>query len=359
MKDSFLFSSLIINWSTKNDRLLPWKQTNDPYKIWLSEIILQQTRIDQGTPYYLKFITEFPTVNDLAKADEDEVLKLWQGLGYYSRARNLHFTAKYIANELNGVFPTNHKDILKLKGIGDYTAAAIASFAYGLPHAVVDGNVYRVLSRVFGIETPIDSTQGKKEFSQLASELLDYKRPAANNQAIMDFGALQCTPKSPDCENCPLKDFCIAFNTKKIDQLPVKQKKLIKKNRYFHYLVINIDESVFLNKRNTKDIWQGLYDFPLIEHSSLLSTEELKDHPEWKAYFEGTNIEITSISKPFKQTLSHQYIHAVFYEIMIKKTSNNSILTHNKVRRAAIDQFAFPKIITWFLSDKTLYLGFK
>jgi len=359
MKDSPLFAISLIDWSVKNDRQLPWKQGKDPYKIWLSEIILQQTRIDQGTPYYMKFVDRFPTVQDLARAEEDEVLKLWQGLGYYSRARNLHFTAKHITTNLEGKFPSNYKEILKLKGVGTYTAAAIASFAYDLPHAVLDGNVFRVLSRVFGIDTPIDTTKGKKEFTELANKLLDTSQPAAYNQAIMDFGALQCKPKSPDCPNCPLNDYCIAFNKKTINQLPVKSKKLVKRNRYFHYLLVNYKDNIFINKRSDKDIWKGLYDFPLIEHTSLLSSKELQSHPQWKSMFDTTPIKVNAVSKPFKQTLSHQNIHALFYEITINKAPNDLISGYNSVKRETLDKFAFPKIITWFLSDKTLYLGFK
>ena len=219
------FTKNLMAWFATNHRPMPWKGEKNPYLIWLSEIILQQTRVEQGLPYFLKFKENYPTVTDLANAPEDEVMRMWQGLGYYSRARNLHFTAKHIAYDLNGVFPKTYVEILKLKGVGTYTAAAIASFAYDLPNAVVDGNVYRVLARYFGIETPIDSTIGKKEFTKLAYELLDNKRPADYNQAIMDFGATQCKPKKPNCINCPLNQKCIGFNTQKIDTLPIKTKK--------------------------------------------------------------------------------------------------------------------------------------
>jgi len=355
----YSFSFKLIEWSQKNDRQLPWKQTNDPYKIWLSEIILQQTRIDQGTPYYLKFVSRFPTIKDLADAKEDEVLKLWQGLGYYSRARNLHFTAKFITHELNGNFPSEYNEILKLKGVGVYTAAAISSFAFGLPQAVVDGNVYRVLSRIFGIDTPIDSTSGKKEFSALAQSLMDKAKPAQYNQAIMDFGALQCSPKSPDCLICPFNDICIAFNHKRITQLPVKSKKITIKNRYFHYLVVNHEESTFVRKRSDKDIWKGLYEFPLIECASLLSPEKLQNHAKWKSLFTGSNIEVAAVSRPFKQKLTHQHIHAIFLEIKLSKPQKDLNSQFKVVPKPLIQQFAFPKIITWFLSDKSLYLGLK
>ena len=230
-----IFSKTLINWYSVNKRELPWRQTIDPYYIWLSEIILQQTQVAQGLPYYVKFTEEFPSVFHLAKAQEGHVLKLWQGLGYYSRARNLHTTAKYIAAELKGEFPNNYKDLLKLKGIGDYTASAIASICFNKPEAVVDGNVYRVLSRYFGIDTPINSPKGAKEFKQLAQELIDKKDPATFNQAIMEFGATQCKPQSPDCTLCPFTSSCIAFNENRIIELPVKIKSGKAKKKYFNF----------------------------------------------------------------------------------------------------------------------------
>ena len=233
------FSQKIIFWYEHNKRDLPWRNTRDPYLIWLSEIILQQTRVDQGMSYYLKFVGEFPTVKQLAKADNEKVMKLWQGLGYYSRARNLHTTAKIILLEHKGVFPKEFETILALKGVGEYTAAAIASFAYNKPYAVVDGNVYRVLSRVFDISTPIDSTQGKKEFNHLAGELLDKNKPAIYNQAIMEFGAMQCKPINPYCAVCPLNTMCLAYSKKLVAELPVKSKKTKVRDRYFNYIVLN------------------------------------------------------------------------------------------------------------------------
>ena len=232
------FSEKIIAWYDQNKRDLPWRNTKDAYLIWLSEIILQQTRVDQGMDYYLKFAKEFPTVKHLAKADNEKVMKLWQGLGYYSRARNLHTTAKIISEKYHGKFPDEYSDILSLKGVGNYTAAAIASFAFNKPYAVVDGNVYRVLARVFGIESPIDSTQGKKEFETLATELLDRKKPASHNQAIMELGALQCKPVNPDCSICALNTMCFAYSKKRINELPVKAKKTKVRNRYFNYIVL-------------------------------------------------------------------------------------------------------------------------
>ncbi|MFB0925151.1 MAG: A/G-specific adenine glycosylase, partial [Vicingaceae bacterium] len=231
------FSEKLIVWYNEHKRDLPWRKTTDPYQIWLSEIILQQTRVNQGLDYFNKFIKKHPDIHSLAQSSEKDVLNLWQGLGYYSRARNLHFTAKYISNELNGEFPTEYKDILNLKGVGEYTAAAIASFAYKEAYPVVDGNVYRVLSRMFGIENPIDSTEGKKVFKQLATELIDTKNPDTYNQAIMEFGALQCTPKKPNCEDCPYLLECFAYKNGLITELPKKEKKIKQRNRYFNYLV--------------------------------------------------------------------------------------------------------------------------
>ena len=246
------FTKKLLKWFVSNYRPLPWKGEKNPYLIWLSEIILQQTRVEQGLPYYEKFRKKYPTIKDLALAPEDEVMKLWEGLGYYSRARNLHTTAKFISKDLDGIFPKTHKEILALKGVGSYTAAAIASFAYNLPYAVVDGNVYRVLSRYFGIATPIDSTDGKKEFALLAQELLATEKPGAYNQAIMDFGATHCMPKQPKCITCLLNKKCKAFTENRIDILPVKTKKIKKRTRYLNYLIINQGNQVFINKRTGK-----------------------------------------------------------------------------------------------------------
>lgn len=349
------FSAKLLRWSDKNPRPLAWKNTKNPYFIWLSEIILQQTRVEQGTPYYLKFIKRFPTVQALAEAEEDEVLKLWEGLGYYSRARNLHAAAKYIHNELNGNFPTDHKGILALKGVGAYTAAAIASFAYDLPYAVVDGNVYRVLSRYFGISTPIDTTQGKKQFAALAQDLLDEKRAAAYNQAIMNFGAMQCLPKQAKCPICPLQSTCVAYAEDAVYAYPVKEKKLKKRTRYFHYLIINVDGQVLLEKRQAKDIWKGLYQFPMIEHSTLLEDwRELVRVSNWGAVHK--SLWMNKVSKPYKQSLTHQHIVANFWEISSTKKVN--LLENNPVyvERSNLRNYAFPKIIDHYLNDKHLYL---
>jgi len=276
-KNASHFSNILIAWYLHNKRSLPWRETKDPYHIWLSEIMLQQTRVAQGLPYYEKFVSAFPTVHNLADASEDTVLKLWQGLGYYSRARNLHATAKYISNDLNGVFPNTFEELLKLKGVGDYTASAIGSICFNLPTAVVDGNVYRVLSRFFNINTPINSSEGIKTFKKLAQELLDTSNPGEFNQAIMEFGARQCAPQSPDCPNCVFNDKCLAFQTKKVKELPVKIRKTTVKKKYFNYLVfISDDQKTILQQRLEKGIWQQLYEFPLIEADKLISITEKK-----------------------------------------------------------------------------------
>ena len=350
------FTKKLLQWFDTNERPLPWKGEKNPYYIWLSEIILQQTRVAQGLPYFEKFKKHFPEIKDLADASEDTVMKLWEGLGYYSRARNLHTTAKFIAYELAGVFPTTHEEILKLKGVGPYTAAAISSFAYDLPHAVVDGNVYRVLSRVFGIETPIDTTLGKKQFAALATGLLATKQAGKYNQAIMDFGATHCLPANPKCKTCPLQEQCVAFATQKISILPIKSKKIKKRERHFNYLVLKSETSILIHKRIEKDIWQNLYDFPLIEADQFIDKEAIIANDFFQQLIGEQTYTLTKTSKPFKQLLTHQKIMAIFWEFTlnqpIKNIPANFILTNQK----NIPNFAFPKIIDWYLKDKSLYL---
>ncbi len=315
------FSKKLITWYLQNKRAMPWRETKNPYHIWLSEIILQQTRVAQGLPYYLSFISTFPTVFDLARANEDEVLKLWQGLGYYSRARNLHVSAKYVANELNGVFPSTYKDLLKLKGVGDYTASAIASICYHEPVPVVDGNVYRVLSRYFGIKTPINSTQGVREFKELAVELMDHDDPANYNQAIMEFGALQCKPKNPYCIVCPLQDSCEGLKNGWIDSLPVKLKKQKIKKRYFNYLVYVINgEQTILQQRKGNGIWKGLYEFPLIE-SEKNDEDSIVSNAVFQQMINGSKYEITMYQQdPILHKLSHQHLYARFYIVSLDQS---------------------------------------
>jgi A/G-specific adenine glycosylase len=345
------FSEKIIHWYEKNKRDLPWRNTKNPYLIWLSEIILQQTRVEQGMSYYLKFVKTFPTVKHLAKADNELVMKLWQGLGYYSRARNLHTTAQLITDKYKGNFPKEYKDILSLKGIGEYTAAAIASFAYNKPHAVVDGNVYRVLSRVFGIETPIDSTQGKQEFYQLANELIDKKNPAIHNQAIMELGAIQCKPVSPDCSVCPLNTMCFAYSKNRIADLPVKAKKTKVRNRYFNYIVLHHKSTTAINKRTEKDIWTNLYDFPLIETDTELTEEQFIKSANWKQFIGSSKYIVKSVSVSYKHILSHQKIYARFWEIECEKPFGKLLSkTGIVIKEKDIHQYAVPRLIENYLN---------
>ncbi len=348
MKKEPFFTHHLLQWFKKNQRPLPWKGEKNPYFIWLSEIILQQTRVEQGLPYYLKFKKAYPTVHDLANAPEDSVMKNWQGLGYYSRARNLHAAAKYISTELKGKFPDTYEDILQLKGVGPYTAAAIASFGYDLPHAVVDGNVYRVLARYFGIDTPIDSTKGKKMFFTLADQLLEAKQAADYNQAIMDFGATFCTPKSPSCPTCPMKKHCTAFTQKSVNLYPVKSKKIQKRHRFFNYLIINDENCIFVKKRIEKDIWQNLYDFPLIETEQMLEGRDILKEKFLKKLSGGEKVEIISKSAPFRQILTHQKIVATFWEVKFFCGICAENASYIRTARKNISQFAFPKIVNQY-----------
>lgn len=339
------FSHKIIHWYQENKRDLPWRKTKDPYKIWLSEIILQQTRVVQGLPYYEAFTEKYPTVFDLAKADEQEVLKLWQGLGYYSRARNLHFTAKKIVNEFKGSFPDTHKELLLLKGIGDYTAAAIASFAFHESVPTVDGNVYRVLARYFGIETPINEPKAKTEFKSLASELIDTENPGLFNQAMMEFGALQCVPASPNCFDCPLNDSCMALQQNKVQTLPVKTKKTEVKIRHFNYLIFHSTEHfTVIQKREKNDIWKHLYEFPLIEsHEEWDITQLMKNaHLIEKYTLDNPKIKLLN-PVVIKHKLSHQEINVKFWKIETKE------IVGEKIHWKNVSEFPFPIIIHKFI----------
>ncbi len=347
------FTKTLLKWDeAQNDRKMPWKGIKNPYHIWLSEIILQQTRVEQGLPYYKKFVEHYPTVEHLANAPEDEVMKLWEGLGYYSRARNLHFAAKSIVKERDGVFPDTYEEIIKLKGVGTYTAAAVASFAFDLPHAVVDGNVYRVLSRFFGIETAIDSTEGKKEFAKLAQELIDEEKAAKYNQAIMDFGAKHCTPAKPMCMFCSFQTVCSAFLEGKTDLLPKKSKKIKKKERIFYYLVIQTKKSLYLTKRIEKDIWQNLYDFPLIEVKKSINEQELREKID--KHLKHSYFSIKNISQEYQHILTHQKIQLVFVEIELKKIKKDDTLNWKKVSIKDLSNYAFPKPIRSYLEDNRL-----
>ena len=328
---------------------MPWKGEKDPYKIWLSEIILQQTRVEQGWAYYNRFITTFPTVHDLAKAPETKVFKLWEGLGYYTRCKNLIATAKYISKELKGKFPDKYDDILHLKGIGPYTAAAIGSFAFNLPYAVVDGNVFRVLARFFGIKTPTDSTEGKKLFASLANDLLDKKQPGIYNQALMDFGAVICKPQQPLCTSCVMKTACTAYLQGLVNELPVKEKSIVKKLRWFYYVIIEYNGAVYLRKRQPKDIWENLYEFVLYEHDKQLPEQELKSLGFIKKIIGKYKFEVINISKEYRQLLSHQTIYGRFIKITVNAPVK--VDGYEAVAKKRIAKLPFPKLITGFLDE--------
>jgi A/G-specific adenine glycosylase len=346
-KSSSYFSKKLILWYLAHKRDLPWRTTAIPYYIWLSEIILQQTRVEQGLPYYKAFVSKYPTVKKLANAAEQEVLKLWQGLGYYSRARNLHATAKYVSNELNGVFPTSYRELIKLKGVGDYTASAIASICFNEATAVVDGNVYRALARYFGIATPINSSLGIKEFKNLAQQLIDVDKPGNHNQALMEFGARQCKPQNPNCDVCIFNDSCVALQQKKISELPVKLKKTKVKNIYFNYIVlISENKNTFLQKRIGKGIWQNLYEFPLIETEKDFEIEELNSLRVFQDV--SKKFEINSLvlynEVPILHKLSHRNIYTRFW---IAETSKNN---YKAISISQIEAYPVPKLIGNFIT---------
>jgi A/G-specific adenine glycosylase len=351
--DKKFFSKQLLSWNKlKNTRLMPWKGEKNPYKIWLSEIILQQTRVEQGWDYYNRFVSTFPTVKKLAAAPEEKVFKLWEGLGYYTRCKNLIATAKFIANERKGKFPDTYDEILSLKGIGPYTAAAIASFAFNLPHAVVDGNVFRVLSRFFAIDAPIDSSSGKKIFSELAQELLDKKLPGVYNQAIMDFGAVICKPKNPMCSDCVLRNKCAAILQEKVDELPVKTGKLIRKWRWFYYLIVEYRGKIYVRKRAPKDIWENLYEFVLLETDKPIPATTLRNADFYKNITGESKIEILRVSKMYKQQLTHQTIQGNFIQL---KTNKVQLLAGYKpVTYKELAKLPFPKFITGYLAENEL-----
>jgi len=327
---------------------MPWKYEKDPYKIWISEIILQQTRVSQGLEYYKRFIARFPSATSIAIAPEAEVFKHWEGLGYYTRCKNIIATAKYISGELEGKFPVQYEQILALKGIGSYTASAIASFAFNLPFAVLDGNVFRVLSRYLGIRVPVDSAEGKKMFSVIARELLDKKAPGIYNQAIMDFGATICKPL-PLCDVCPLNSRCIAFLKGIQSQLPVKEKVIIKKNRWFYFLVISYSNRWYITKRIDKDIWQNLYQFPVIETAAPIPVKKLQASAAFRSIVKGKEYKIENVSPVYTQILTHQVINGQFITISVKSPLDEKGLLW--LPQAQIKKLPFPKFITAFLKD--------
>lgn len=344
------FSNLLINWYNINKRDLPWRKTTNPYKIWLSEIILQQTRVNQGLPYYNKFVNQYPSVQDLADAPEDEVLRLWQGLGYYSRARNLHECAKSVVKNYDSKFPNNYEKLLTLKGVGKYTAAAIASFAFNQAVPVVDGNVFRVLARYFDVSDDISQPKTFTTFFKIANELIPEHEAASFNQAIMELGATICTPKKPDCGNCPLAQDCEARIHQKQSELPVKKKKIKVKHRFLYYLIWQKDDQVAMKKRGPNDIWQGLFDFELIESVNALSTEEVLNKVN-KKY---SNSEVIEISEPVKHILSHQKLEAVFIEL---KSNDENILNDNSLKyytKQEVEELPKPRLIENYLTSKNI-----
>lgn len=345
-------SKILIDWYKENLRVLPWRETNDSYKIWVSEVILQQTKVAQGLNYYLRFVEKFPTVDVLAESSEETVLKLWQGLGYYSRARNLHKGAKNVVTNFKSKLPDTYKEIISIEGIGVYTASAILSIAYNKPYAVVDGNVYRVLSRLFAIDTPIDTPKGRKLFADLADSLLDTARPGKYNQAIMEFGALFCTPAQPSCDNCPLQHVCEAYHRNMQTQLPVKSKKIKVRNRYFHYFDIKHMGYIYLNKRESSDIWKNMYEFPLIETESDIDLSDLISTDSFKAMFNDVEVIIHSVSKVVKHILTHQHIYAKFYSIELADSDSLMNESFLKINENDISLYPIPKLIQRYLEHK-------
>ncbi len=348
------FSSKIIDWYQANKRNLPWRSASNPYKIWLSEIIMQQTRIDQGTSYYLRFVKRFPDIFELAKAKEEDVLKLWQGLGYYSRARNLYATAIEIANNHNGKFPENYSELLKLKGIGEYTAAAIASFAFNLPYAVTDGNVARLMARYCAIRTPVNTSKGKKIIQEKATKYMDRAQPALYNQAIMEFGALICKPVSPLCSSCIFNTKCQALKKHLVNDIPSKLGKIKTTDRFFNYLFVkNKNDNIFIKKRTENDIWKGLYDFPMIETKEKISKKKLEDILRSEKYFGNKGIRIQSTSTEYIHILSHQKLHAVFYSFTFSEKFHIDGFNkkYKKVDHDQLKKYPIPRLVEKFLQD--------
>jgi A/G-specific adenine glycosylase len=343
------FTKNLMKWHKhSNFRMMPWKYEKNPYKIWLSEIILQQTRVEQGTAYYNNFLKKFPNIHKLASAEDSEVFKVWEGLGYYSRCKNLIHTARYVSHTLNGIFPTTYEGLLKLKGIGPYTAAAIVSFAYNEPYAVLDGNVMRVLTRFFGLKVPIDTPEGKNQCTHLADILIDKKNAGLYNQAIMDFGATVCKPKSPVCSSCNLSKHCTALLTNETEKFPVKSRKIIKKNRFFYYVVASFKGKFYVRKRVERDIWQNLYEFMLIERAQKSTVDSVLQHKVLKAM--GIDTYAFLFASPFiKQQLTHQTIEACFIQIELGKKQH--IPGFELVDVKAMKRLAFPKLIKMWIQS--------
>lgn len=354
-----LIQNILHQWYKENKRDLPWRHTQDAYRIWISEIMLQQTQVKQGLPYYLRFMENFISVKDLAEAKEDDVLKLWQGLGYYSRARNLHFAAKQVMAEYNGVFPTKYDDLIKLKGVGDYTASAVSAFSSGEARACIDGNVIRVICRLFGVDIPYDTGEGKKAIRLLADELLYQKDSALHNQSIMEFGALQCTPKSPKCDTCPARDVCVAFADKKVLELPIKSKKVKVKDLFLYYFVFQQEDNILIQQRSDSGIWKNMYEFPILESETMINEEQLLMHlskftpststtvndPKVDTY---TNKDETTVSfsQNYTHILSHRKIQATFIHVKTNKLPQTS--KGVKIKMGDFNEYPVSRLIERF-----------
>ena len=338
----------MIAWYEIHKRNLPWRDTENPYLIWVSEIILQQTRVVQGLDYYRRFVEAYPDILSLAHADIDDVLKIWQGLGYYSRARNMHAAAKYLVREHQGIFPASYDGLITIKGIGDYTASAIASLAFGQAVPVIDGNVNRVIARLYGIQQPVNKPEGQKEIRACAEKMMVRDEPATYNQAIMEFGALQCVPKNPDCDGCVLNRSCVAFRNGMVNVLPVKLKTTKIATRYFHYLYVRLGNRTFIRRRTAGDIWTGLYEFPLIETAAETGLDELILHPDWQSYFEGQAPLVESVSSEVLHRLTHRVLKIKFYKI----TVNQPICGQDfvEIPEDNVHLYAVPKVIDNFFS---------
>ncbi len=348
------FKNVLNSWFEKNQLYLPWRGIDNPYYIWVSEIILQQTRVAQGLSYYLNFINTFPSMEVLAKVNEDEVLKVWQGLGYYSRARNLHQSAKTIMEKYQGQLPKSYNDLMEIKGIGSYSAGAIASFAYKEVVPAIDGNVYRVIARIFGVFASPYGAKGKKEFHSIVMDIIDRKQPDVFNQALLDFGALQCLPKNPKCSSCPFLDICYANRNNTIDSLPVKAKKLAARPRYFVYVIIKFKNHTFIHKRTEDDIWKSLYQFPLIETSEPIEPHDIVRHKKWKALLSNIEHTIINVSPIVKHQLSHQTLFTRFVTIEIEKIPKRFMYKFLMVENNSVSNYSIPKLIDNYLAAETI-----
>ncbi|HOP03429.1 MAG TPA: A/G-specific adenine glycosylase [Tenuifilaceae bacterium] len=344
------FKSFLIAWYNKNKRDLPWRNTTDPYLIWIAEIILQQTRVAQGLGYYLRFTSEFPTVFDLANANEDKVLKVWQGLGYYTRARNLQKAAKRIVKQYKGKLPGSYDELITIEGIGPYSAGAIASFAFKQVVPAIDGNVYRVMARIFGVFSSPHTSKGKKEFFNLVLELMDRRHPDVFNQALLDFGALQCTPLAPKCDDCPFREYCYAYRNNVIDSLPLKPKRNVPRDRYFNYIMMVYGYDTFISKRKGNDIWVSLYEFPLIETNTLINEGEVAMLTEWRTIFRGVNVKVKHVSPPVKHVLSHQTIYARFFIVELNEVPRFVKKNFIQTPKSELDAYSIPTLIDSYLA---------